>query len=137
GPTLLDDAARRAAIGYAGPDTWPYRALTVAENLEFFAHLRGVPVDPELVALVGLEDRLGQLVSELSTGYVQRLRLALATVHRPSVLLLDEPGANLDATGHAVVAAVIAAQRERGPCLLAANDPRDIAHGNRIIELGG
>ena len=60
----------------------------------------------------------------------------MALLHRPALLLLDEPGANLDEAGHQIVAEAVARQRSRGICLIAANDPRDIAHGNRIIELG-
>ena len=50
--------------------------------------------------------------------------------------MLFRSGANLDEAGHGLVAEVVARQRERGICLIAANDPRDIAYGNRIIELG-
>jgi heme exporter protein A len=135
----LGPAGRRAAVGYAAPDVLSYRPLTVAENLAFSARVRGLgdDWDREVVGLLGLADRLDQPVAELSSGYVQRVRLALALLHRPPVLLLDEPGANLDDDGHAQVAAVVARQRARGLCLVAANDPRDIAYGTRHFRLGG
>ena len=136
GEQRLSAAAHRAQVGYAAPDSLPYRPLTVAENIDFFARLRGVEPEPDLLARLGLADRADQTVSELSSGYVQRVRLALAVLHQPALLLLDEPGANLDEAGHGLVADVVARQRERGICLIAANDPRDIAYGNRIIELG-
>ena len=136
GDQRLSAAEHRAQVGYAAPDSLPYRPLTVAENIDFFARLRGVEPEPDLLARLGLADRADQTVSELSSGYVQRVRLALAVLHQPALLLLDEPGANLDEAGHGLVAEVVARQRERGICLIAANDPRDIAYGNRIIELG-
>ena len=136
GDQRLSAAEHRAQVGYAAPDSLPYRPLTVAENIDFFARLRGVEPEPDLLARLGLADRADQTVSELSSGYVQRVRLALAVLHQPALLLLDEPGANLDEAGHGLVADVVARQRERGICLIAANDPRDIAYGNRIIELG-
>ena len=135
---VLGPRGRRAAVGYAAPDTLPYRALTVRENLAFFARVRGLPApDSDLAEEVGLAERLDQPVGELSSGYVQRVRLALALLHRPPLLLLDEPGANLDDPGQAQVAAIVDRQRRRGLCLVAANDPRDIAYGSRIIQLGG
>jgi ABC-type multidrug transport system ATPase subunit len=138
GATRLGPAGRRAAVGYAAPDTQPYRPLTVRENLAFFAAVRGLSApDLSVAEDLGLGERLDQSVGELSSGYVQRVRLALALQHRPAVLLLDEPGANLDDAGHAQVAAVVARQREAGLCFVAANDPRDIAYGNRRIQLGG
>jgi len=136
GDRALSSAEHRAQVGYAAPDTLPYRPLTVGENLAFFAKLHGVTPEPDLLDRLGLADRVDQCVAELSSGYVQRVRLALALLHRPALLLLDEPGANLDDAGHQIVAETVARQRSRGVCLIAANDPRDIAHGNRIIELG-
>lgn len=133
----LSAAGRRAAVGYCSPDLMPYRPLTVRENLAFFAKVRGLaPGAVEAAsARLALDDRLDQAVAELSSGYVQRVRLALAVLHEPPVLLLDEPGSNLDDAGHAQVAQVIAWQRTRGLCLVAANDPRDIAYGNRKLQL--
>lgn len=129
---------RRRALGYASPETMPYEALTVRENLRFGAALRGLSGlgDDSVVTTLGLGERLDQPAAELSSGYRQRLKLALALLHRPSLLLLDEPGVTLDDAGQAQVAAVVTTQRERGLCLLATNDPRDLAHANRIIRLG-
>ncbi|MCC7491526.1 MAG: ABC transporter ATP-binding protein [Fimbriimonadaceae bacterium] len=134
----LDAEQRRASLGYLSPDTLPYRALTVRENLDFYSRVRGLPRwDAAVVELLGLADRLEQPVAELSSGYVQRVKLAVAMLHQPAVLLLDEPGITLDEAGHQQVAAVVAEQRQRGCLLLAANDPRDLAYGTTIIRVGG
>ena len=63
----------------------------------------------------------------LSTGQRQRVKLAFATLHEPDLLLLDEPGANLDEAGRSIVQKVVAAQRLRGITVIASNDPRDLA----------
>lgn len=134
----LDAEGRRRAIGYMSPETLPYRPLTVRENLRFFAKVRGVAAwDEGVVERLGLIPRLDQPVAELSSGYVQRVKLAIALLHRPEVLLLDEPGVTLDDLGQEQLAEVVRRQREVGITLLAANDPRDVAYGTRIMRLGG
>jgi ABC-2 type transport system ATP-binding protein len=79
-----------------------YEDLTAAENLAFYGGiygLRGTALTTRLDAVIdfiGLRDRLGQLVVELSGGWKQRLALACALIHEPPVLFLDEPTAGVD-----------------------------------------
>ena len=94
------DYGVKAYIGYLPEDATPYLMLTVRENLEYIAALRGVE-DPrgraeEVMDLLGLRQYENYKVSALSRGNVQRLAIALAIVHRPKVLLLDEPLNYLD-----------------------------------------
>jgi putative ABC transport system ATP-binding protein len=76
--------------------------LTAAENIALPLKLAGGKPDPqwldELVAQVGLGDRLGHRPSELSGGQQQRVAVARALVSRPSVMFADEPTGNLDST---------------------------------------
>ena len=77
-----------------------YEDLTLAENLQFMARVHGLDrrearVD-ETLARLGLSERRGQLAGTLSGGWKQRLALAAATLHEPSLLLLDEPTAGVD-----------------------------------------
>jgi ABC-type multidrug transport system ATPase subunit len=65
----------------------------------------------------------------------QRVKLAQAVLHRPAVLLLDEPSSNLDEAGHRVVAGLIERFRTRAAVAVASNDPREIAWGDARIEL--
>jgi ABC-type multidrug transport system ATPase subunit len=91
----------RRHVGYMTQRFSLYGDLTVGENLEFIARLHGMP-DPEeairaTVERAGLGDRMTQLAGELSGGWKQRLALAAAVLHRPRLLLLDEPTAGVDA----------------------------------------
>lgn len=98
----LDTAGRRGRIGYLAPDLSFYDELTGAENLDFFARLRGLPVGSDGAGR-RLADRL-RLPAErpfhaMSSGMRQRLRWAFAFQHDPKLLLLDEPFQNLDEQG--------------------------------------
>ena len=89
-------------IGYMSQRFGLYEDLTAAENLAFYAgiyELRGPARATRLEAVIdfiGLRDRLGQLVAELSGGWKQRLALACSLLHEPPVLFLDEPTAGVD-----------------------------------------
>jgi ABC-2 type transport system ATP-binding protein len=87
-------------IGWVPQQAALYRRLTVAENLQLFAHLEGI-ADPESVVgrmleLTDLEERRDDQVSVLSGGNQQRVNIAIGLITQPAVLLLDEPSAGLD-----------------------------------------
>jgi ABC-2 type transport system ATP-binding protein len=112
---LTPDAGRGTALGFdIISQSWEikrrtgymtqrfslYEDLTVAENLAFAARIRSLDrrrerVD-EALAQLGLAERRGQLAGTLSGGWKQRLALAVATLHEPRLLLLDEPTAGVD-----------------------------------------
>jgi heme exporter protein A len=90
--------AVRGRIGLLGHDPLLYRDLTGRENLAYHARLHGVAEDriDELLTHVHMERRADEPVRALSRGMVQRLAVCRAVLHRPELLLLDEPRANLD-----------------------------------------
>jgi heme exporter protein A len=140
GGQALDAVARRRALGYVSPDLTLYRELTGAENLQFFARLRGIALTREdLIARlreVGLRGRGRDLVQAYSSGMRQRLKYAFALLAQPPILLLDEPTANLDVEGVAMVERVIAAHRAGGGLtVVATNEPREVAWGDTRIDL--
>ncbi|GAB6944380.1 ABC transporter ATP-binding protein [Vulcanisaeta sp. JCM 14467] len=88
----------KACIGYLPEDAVPFLNLSVRENLEYVAVLRGLndSVVDEAIKLLGLEDLADRRAATLSRGNRQRLAIALAIMHKPRVLLLDEPLNYLD-----------------------------------------
>ena len=90
----------RRRVGYL-PETVPlYNDMTVFDYLKFMADLRHLPNAPERVdetlELVGLVERADGYIGKLSKGMRQRIGLAQALLHRPEVLILDEPTIGLD-----------------------------------------
>src|SRR5262249_49467298 len=101
-----------------------YQHLTVREMLLFFADLYSVPPENSgdelgrLAHLLGLRELLHRRCATLSTGQKQRVNLARALIHRPPVLLLDEPTLGLDVLGSQVVVEFIAHLRAEGKAVI-------------------
>jgi len=90
----------RKRVGYL-PETVPlYTDMTVFDYLKFMANLRHLPNSDDLIVetleMVKLDDRADGYISNLSKGMRQRVGLAQALLHRPEVLILDEPTIGLD-----------------------------------------
>lgn len=94
----------QATIGYL-PESAPlYPELSVQGYLRMMANLRKIPASEQVshisdaVRATGLTEHLARPISELSKGYRQRVGLAQAILHRPNLLILDEPTVGLDPT---------------------------------------
>ncbi|MGH8447504.1 MAG: ABC transporter ATP-binding protein [Solimonas sp.] len=89
-------------VGYMTQKFSYWDDLTIRENLDFVARLYEMPerrkVVDEALERLGLASRAGQLTGALSGGWKQRLALAACMLHRPQLLLLDEPTAGVDPT---------------------------------------
>ena len=96
------DIATRERIGYLPENNPVYADLLVSEYLDFVADLRGLTKRgrreniAQTVEETGLQDVYSRPIGQLSKGYKQRVGLAQAIVHRPSILILDEPTEGLD-----------------------------------------
>ena len=96
------DIATRERIGYLPENNPVYADLLVNEYLDFVADLRGLTKSgrreniAQTVEETGLQDVYSRPIGQLSKGYKQRVGLAQAIVHRPSILILDEPTEGLD-----------------------------------------
>ncbi len=103
GLPLADHPLRvRERIGYLPESVVLYPEFSVRRFLAFCAEVKGVPraersarVD-DVIATCGLTEVSGKLIGKLSKGYRQRVGIAQAIVHRPRVLILDEPTVGLD-----------------------------------------
>lgn len=122
----LDEPARRRAVGYVAPEVAFYGELTAAENLAFFARLRGLPAAGGLGLLERFGVPPGRPVAHLSSGMLQRLRWAWALLHRPPVLLLDEPFQNVDPRGRRALSAALEEHLATGAAVVA--DPEAFSH---------
>ncbi|MER8825408.1 ABC transporter ATP-binding protein [Mesorhizobium sp. M0938] len=95
-----DSLSIKREVGYMTQKFSFYEDLTIAENLEFVARLYQLkPLDEHVartLAELGLTSRKDQLAGTLSGGWKQRLALAACIMHKPRLLLLDEPTAGVD-----------------------------------------
>jgi len=136
-------AALRSRLGMLGHDLFLYPELTARENLLFFARLYGVDNPAarvnESLAFAHLVDRADDQVTGFSRGMRQRLALERALVHRPRLLLLDEPFTGLDqASTTALVARLKGLQAEGCLIVLATHDLEVAQHiVSRSIFLRG
>jgi ABC-2 type transport system ATP-binding protein/sodium transport system ATP-binding protein len=117
-----DEVKRRVGLVSASAGLYPH--LSVREMLLFFADLYGCDADRadeelgRLAGLLGLTELLRRRCATLSTGQKQRVNLARALIHRPPVLLLDEPTLGLDLFGSQVVGEYIDHLRDEGKAVI-------------------
>jgi len=115
--------ATRAGIGVVAHESLCYGDLSGRENLRFFARLYGVPSPnaraDDMLTRLGLDPEAADRPSRTySRGMMQRLSVARALIHRPGLVLLDEPFTGLDRDGVAALARLLVEERERGAMLL-------------------
>ena len=112
----------RSRVGLISHRSMLYDALSARENVRFSAELHGLADLDDAVqgALVALRvaDRADVAVRALSRGFQQRVAIARAIVHRPDVLLCDEPYTGLDEQGGAALTALLNERRAAGAALI-------------------
>ena len=134
-----------ARVGYMPQLSALYQELSVRENVDFFARMygmsdrdsRGRSVE-EAIDLVGLAPRSSDTIVNLSGGMRQRVSLAIALVHRPVLLLLDEPTVGLDPDVRAVFWERFRRMAESGTTIMVSSHTMDdAAHCDRLAFLRG
>jgi heme exporter protein A len=129
--------AVRSRLGLLAHEPLLYRELSGRENLEYHARLHGVERErvDEVLGAVSMERRADDPVRLLSRGMVQRLAIGRAILHRPELLLLDEPRANLDPAASELVEPLIG--RASGCTrVLTSHDPRAaLAEADIVLAL--
>ena len=143
----LDDEAltalRRDRVGFVFQFFNLLPTLTLAENIALPLLLAGVPSRPglaragEVARRVGLVHRLGHYPGGVSGGELQRAAVARAVVHRPALVIADEPTGNLDSdNGRRVLSLLKDLNRETGVAvLLATHDDVLAAAADRVLRL--
>ena len=127
----ITNAVRRR-FGYMPQERGLYKRMRVLEQVEYFGRLAGLSRSDAtgrataLLERVGLGDRLSDEVQELSVGNQQRVQLSVALVHRPDLLVLDEPFAGLDPLAIAVLRDLIIEQTESGIAVLFSSHQLDL-----------
>jgi len=136
---------RRAQVGFVYQFFNLIPTLNAIENVRLVLELNGVSGaaaaarSREALAAVGLEGRAASAIEELSGGEQQRVAIARALVHRPRLLLADEPTGNLDeATAREVVPVLLSLARGSGATLLIVTHDAVLAsRADRVLELRG
>jgi putative ABC transport system ATP-binding protein len=134
---------RRERIGFVFQFFNLIPTFTVRENVAFPLHLVGRPRKEiaERVAAtladVGLEARASHYPNELSGGEMQRVAIGRGIIHRPELLIADEPTGNLDTrTGETVLDVISAIHGSHRPTIvMATHSDRAAARGDRIVEV--
>jgi putative ABC transport system ATP-binding protein len=134
---------RRQRVGFVFQSFNLLPRLTAVENVALPLMFVGVPERQrleraaELLAQVGLSDRLDHRPTQLSGGEQQRVAIARALVNRPAIILADEPTGNIDtATGAEIMALLRRLNRDHGvTLLLVTHDPEAASFADRIIQL--
>ena len=141
---LLDDDGRallrREQVGFVFQAFHVLAHLDVAQNVALPLLLLGQPDDArveEMLDAVGLAGLGHRLPQELSGGQLQRVAIARALVHRPRLLLADEPTGNLDpATAHRVMQALVEQCQHHGAALvLVTHSEAATAQAHRVLHL--
>ena len=133
----------RRLVGFAGHQTMLYNDLTCRENLAFYARLYGIRDAgrriEEVLEQATLSDRANRRVRTLSHGMQKRLAMARAILHRPAVLLLDEPESGLDAESVAALGELLRGWAASGRAALLTTHSAEVglAWADRSLMLAG
>lgn len=128
----------RKAISIASPALSLMEEMTVIEAIEFHAHykpFRNGLQPKDIIKLLAFEKQQQKLIRELSTGMKQRVKLVLAILSQSELLLLDEPGANLDAAGFAFWKQLLLENAAGRIVVIASNDAQDLEICQQIIAM--
>jgi ABC-2 type transport system ATP-binding protein len=138
-------------IGYMSQKFSLYEDLTVSENLDFYAGIYGLTAKQRkerksgIIAMAGLVGRENVLTKNLSGGWKQRLALGCALIHKPKILILDEPTAGVDPVSRRVFWQMIFTLAKQGITILVTTHYMDEAQScdniafifnSKLIALG-
>jgi len=132
----------RGQIGYLGHEPLLYRDLSGRENLRFHARLHGLDGAAaearieELLVAAEMDRRGDDRIVELSAGMRQRLAICRCVLHRPALLLLDEPDSNLDAEGRELARSLIGPGGDATRVVVTHDPDRFLPEADQVLRLG-
>jgi cell division transport system ATP-binding protein len=135
----------RRQIGVVFQDYKLLQKKTVAENVAFALQVAGEPMEkitkivPQVLKIVGLEDKDKRFPEQLSGGEQQRVSIARALAHRPKILVADEPTGNLDAINTREIIDLLVKINELGTTILLVSHNREVVNAlrKRVITIEG
>lgn len=133
----------RKQIGFLTASTGLYARLTGREILQYFGKLHAIPENElklridEAIELFGLSEFIDRKCDKLSTGQKQRINLARTSLHRPTLLILDEPTVGLDVLGAKSIVRFIKDVKSKGQSVLFSTHRMEEAEAlcDRVIVL--
>lgn len=133
----------RRQIGVVFQDLKLLPQKTVFENVSFALEVCGAPeskinaIVPQVLKIVGLKDKMDRYPHQISGGETQRTAIARALVHRPRILLADEPTGNLDSINTRDIIDLLVKINELGTTVLLVTHNREVVNGlrKRVISL--
>ncbi|MBV1861003.1 MAG: ABC transporter ATP-binding protein [Nannocystaceae bacterium] len=148
---LEDPDALRTKIGFLPEDPPLYREMQVREFLRWVGQVKGCSTQdvdaelPKVIELCDLGSMQHKVIGELSHGYRKRVGIAQAIIHRPEVVILDEPISGLDPQQIVEMREVVRSLKERATVLISSHILTEVAvtcdrvlviHGGRIVAAG-
>ena len=135
----------RRQIGTIFQDFKLFPKKTLFENVAFALHVCGVPrrkinsLVPKILDIVGLKDKMGRYPYQISGGEAQRVAIARAMVHKPKILIADEPTGNLDSINTKDIIDLLKRINEFGTTVLLVTHDKDVVNSlkKRVITLEG
>ncbi|MBW3022582.1 ATP-binding cassette domain-containing protein [Candidatus Woesearchaeota archaeon] len=124
GISIKDQKRVKKVIGYAPQEDSFYDNLTLMENLKYFGGLYNMPLrmikkrSEELLELLMLKNKKDELAKNLSGGMKKRLNIAIALIHKPKILFLDEPTVGVDPLSRAGIWEVVEKIKKEGMTIL-------------------
>jgi len=126
-------------IGFVSPYLVLYEEFSAWENLIYYAKIRGILLDRVIVSdLLNrflLYNRRDDLIKTYSSGMKQRIKFVFALIHKPQLIILDEPTSNLDEDGKRNAYDIIRKEAKKNIVIIASNEQADLDLCNEILDL--
>jgi heme exporter protein A len=137
----IDVEEFKQQVGFVSPYLNLYDEFTALENLQILSSIRAATqrnehTIEELLNVVDLWKRRNDPVGTFSSGMKQRLKYAFALIHKPKVLILDEPTSNLDTEGIEFVQTIVDKQKKEGILVVATNNKAEADWCTQAIQVG-